>query len=80
MLSAIAVLAVVGGALAFSARTNELTTYCTTTLQGGNFCLDQVDISTTTNGSNIYKYTTVDDGVNCDANTGCQGQTSFTHE
>ncbi|WP_133994491.1 hypothetical protein [Dinghuibacter silviterrae] len=79
MLYAIAVLTVVAGDLAFNARTNDLITFCTTTLEGGNSCSIQSDLTPTTQGPNIYKYTTVEVGENCDDNTLCQGNTTFTH-
>lgn len=81
MLVAIAVLATVGGALAFKASKFGLKKFCTTTTTVGGFCsiatsatyTDQTPIA-----FSVY-YTTTDPSLNC-TNLACENnkKTSFT--
>lgn len=72
MLTAIGVLAIVGGALAFKVNKRCTGTYCTTTIAGGNVCIvfsPDTRFTTTVGGTNV-KYVRVF-GPNCNTQPAC---------
>lgn len=78
LLSAIAVLAVVGGALAFKANTKFANQYCTTNIdpQSGGFCsILRQNVTTTTDNSFPQLWYTVKPAAGCQSDGPCQPST-----
>lgn len=65
MLTAIAILAVVGGALAFKAGTNPNTRYCYKTGTAVGTCTTTAPVDFTANSGSGIRYTTTSNVSNC---------------
>jgi hypothetical protein len=71
MLMSIAVLAIVGGALAFKAKTYGIEDYCfTTTTAAGALCVSSA-LQSTINPILVGKYITTEAPENCSAGVAC---------
>ena len=73
MLTAITVLAAVGGALALKARTFGSTSYCTSSNPNAQFCTISTPTREVLEG-NTLAYTIVPNGFVCSTNTRCSKQ------
>jgi len=78
MLTAITVLAVVGGALAFKAKTFNLGTYCTGTTTDAGKCLNAIQNAKFEGTVSTY-FRKVDDVSEC-ANTTCTAFDTITNQ
>jgi len=72
ILTAIAAIGIVGGALAFKAKTFGSTKYCyTTTTETGALCILTVSSASFLGGANSVKYVTITSTQDCDPGRSC---------